>query len=111
MATPFNERLKQLRETAGMTQEALARAAGMSTSTISKLEQREDMDPTWSTVRKLTSALGLKCGAFEDEAEAPPADQPAPPAKGKRGKAEAPPPEPPAPPAKKRGKRGGPSAN
>jgi transcriptional regulator with XRE-family HTH domain len=64
---PFSERLKALREAAGMTQEGLARKAGLSTSTISKLEQR-GVDPAWSTVQRLALALGVRVEAFEEDA-------------------------------------------
>lgn len=72
----FGERLKALRESAGMSQETLARAAGVSTSTVSKMEQRS-IDPSWSTVQALARALGVDCTAFQaddaDQAEAAPA--------------------------------------
>jgi transcriptional regulator with XRE-family HTH domain len=70
MALPFNERLRELREAAGLTQEALARAAGLSTSAVSKLEQR-DIDPSWSTVQVLARALGVNCAAFEGPSPEP----------------------------------------
>src|SRR5438105_774208 len=56
MPPPFNERLKQLREASGLTQEALARAAGVSVSAVSKLEQR-GIDPSWSTVLRLAHGI------------------------------------------------------
>ena len=68
MAT-FNERLKQLRDKAGLTQEALARAAGISVSAVSKLEQTA-IDPSWSTVQALARALGVECKALKEEAAA-----------------------------------------
>ncbi len=60
---PFNERLKELRRERGLTQEALARAAGMSVSAVSKLEQH-DMDPSWSTVQQLAGGLQVSVLAF-----------------------------------------------
>jgi transcriptional regulator with XRE-family HTH domain len=60
----FGQRLKQLREAAGMTQEALARAANLALSTVAKMETRS-IDPEWSTVRRLANALGVSCSAFE----------------------------------------------
>lgn len=59
----FGDRLKALREGKGMTQEGLARAAGVSVGTVSKLEQK-GIDPSWSTVQKLAAALGVPVGAF-----------------------------------------------
>lgn len=62
---PFRERLKALREAAGLTQEALARAADVSVSYVSKLE-RTDLDPAWSMVQRLAAALKVDCTAFAD---------------------------------------------
>jgi transcriptional regulator with XRE-family HTH domain len=59
----FGKRLKQLRTRAKMTQEQLARAANISTSSVSKLEQL-DQDPSWSTVQALARAMGISCEAF-----------------------------------------------
>jgi transcriptional regulator with XRE-family HTH domain len=69
MAT-FNERLKELREKAGLTQEGLARAADISLSAVSKLEQNPT-DPSWSTVQSLAKALGVDCKAFEAGSDKP----------------------------------------
>lgn len=69
----FGDRLKELREAKGMSQEGLARAAGISTSAVSKLEQKI-VDPNWTTVQALARALGVSCQSFEisdAEAEAP----------------------------------------
>jgi transcriptional regulator with XRE-family HTH domain len=67
MAGGFGRRLKQLRESAGLTQEELARAADLSVSFVSKLEQR-DLDPAWSTVQSLAAALSVSCEAFNEDA-------------------------------------------
>jgi transcriptional regulator with XRE-family HTH domain len=75
-AMTFGERLKELREAAGLSQEALARAAGLSTSTVAKTEQR-DIDPSWSTVQALAKALGVSSEDFREGA---------PPPKKKKGK-------------------------
>jgi len=77
----FGDRLKELREAKGMSQEALARAAGISTSAISKLEQKL-VDPNWQTVQALARVLGVSCSIFEESAgqgATPPAKK-----KGKR---------------------------
>jgi transcriptional regulator with XRE-family HTH domain len=70
----FNDRLRSLREAAGMTQEGLARAAQLSVSSVAKLE-RGGMDPSWSTVLRLAAALGVTVQAFAEEGktEQPPA--------------------------------------
>jgi transcriptional regulator with XRE-family HTH domain len=54
----FHERLKALREAAGISQEALARSAGISTSAVTKLEQ-SGKEPSWDTAKKLAKALGV----------------------------------------------------
>lgn len=60
----FGQRLKQLREAAGLTQEALARAANLALSTVAKMETKA-IDPEWSTVQRLSRALGVSCSEFE----------------------------------------------
>jgi transcriptional regulator with XRE-family HTH domain len=72
----FNERLRQLREAAGQTQEGLARAADLSVSTITKLE-RGGMDPSWSTVLRLAEALSVSITAFLPAVDATPTPPPA----------------------------------
>ncbi len=67
---PFKNRLKALREAAGLTQEGLARAAGLSTSAVAKLE-RLPMGPTWDTAVKLADALGVRLDDFRDKADGP----------------------------------------
>jgi transcriptional regulator with XRE-family HTH domain len=81
MVGEFGARLKELREAKGLTQEALARAAEVSVSSVSKLEQR-DLDPSWSTVQALAAALGVDCTAFA--VAEPVGDKPVPRKKGKR---------------------------
>jgi DNA-binding XRE family transcriptional regulator len=70
--TDFGDRLKTLREAAGLSQEALARAAGISTSAVAKLEQKR-VEPSWPTVLELAKALGVGVEAFTTE---PPLGQP-----------------------------------
>jgi transcriptional regulator with XRE-family HTH domain len=69
MAT-FNERLRRLRLEAGLTQEGLARLAGLTVSTVSKLE-KPGPGPAWVTVNKLAAALGVSVADFTDEAGEP----------------------------------------
>ncbi len=59
----FAQKLRQLREEKGFSQEGLARAANVSTATVVRLERKE-MDPSWSTVQALARALGVDCRAF-----------------------------------------------
>jgi transcriptional regulator with XRE-family HTH domain len=60
----FAARLRELREAAGLTQQQLARSAGLDSRNLSRLENGERV-PTWPTVRALAAALGVGCGAFE----------------------------------------------
>jgi transcriptional regulator with XRE-family HTH domain len=66
----FGERLKELREAAGLSQDGLARAAGLSTSTVAKIE-RLDIDPSWTTVQALAKALAVSTEAFQEDAPPP----------------------------------------
>jgi transcriptional regulator with XRE-family HTH domain len=62
----FGDRLKDLRERAGVTQRELAARAGLGQKTISNWEQGIS-EPVWSNVLALAKALGLDCRAFEQE--------------------------------------------
>jgi transcriptional regulator with XRE-family HTH domain len=88
MGQTFGERLRQLREGAGLTQPELAGKAGMHRMGVAKLEQGV-RQPSWDTVQRLARALGLTCSAFEGTAPAEAAARPAPargrPRKGKGG--------------------------
>jgi DNA-binding XRE family transcriptional regulator len=65
----FKDRLRTLRDAAGMTQEGLARAADLSASTVAKLE-RGPLDPHWATALALADALGASLDDFRDKADA-----------------------------------------
>jgi len=71
----FGAKLRQLREAAGLTQEALAEQTGMHKFGIAKLE-RGEREPAWATVRTLAKALGVNCLAFDVE-DVPAIEQPA----------------------------------
>jgi transcriptional regulator with XRE-family HTH domain len=58
----LGRRLKELREAAGLSQQALAVAAGLSTSVVSQVEQGQRQDPRISTVAALAEALGVEVG-------------------------------------------------
>jgi transcriptional regulator with XRE-family HTH domain len=73
----FAQRLRQLREKAGLTQEALARGADMSLGNVRNYEQGI-REPRWQGVFKLAEALGVDCRAFAVCVNASPA-QAAPP--------------------------------
>jgi transcriptional regulator with XRE-family HTH domain len=57
--TGLAARLKSLRDKAGMTQQQVATAAGLSMSLITQLEQGSKSDPRLSTLRALAGALGV----------------------------------------------------
>jgi transcriptional regulator with XRE-family HTH domain len=61
----FSERLRSLREAAGLSQYALAKRAGLSKQALSRLES-EAREPNWVTVQRLAAALGQSCEAFAD---------------------------------------------
>lgn len=67
------KRIKQLREGAGLSQQALATAAGLSISVVTQLEQGNRSDPRVSTAAALACALGVTV----DEMLAGAADSPA----------------------------------
>jgi transcriptional regulator with XRE-family HTH domain len=72
--TGFGQRLRALREEAGLTQAELAARIGYNQFSIAKLEQGI-REPTWSTVLALCKALNVGCEAFQfdQQANAPPA--------------------------------------
>jgi transcriptional regulator with XRE-family HTH domain len=73
-ASAFGVRLRQLREAAGLSQEALAERAGLHRFGVAKLE-RGEREPSWATVRALAKALGVNCLAFESDDVATTEDQ------------------------------------
>jgi transcriptional regulator with XRE-family HTH domain len=62
----FTERLKQLRHEAGLTQEQLARRAGLSLGAIRHFEQGW-REPAYGTLLALAEALGVSLAAFEPQ--------------------------------------------
>jgi transcriptional regulator with XRE-family HTH domain len=68
MAT-FGERLKELREHSGLSQDELADMAGIHRVQVSRLETGSSV-PSWPTVQALARALGVDCKAFEQEPSA-----------------------------------------
>ena len=58
-APQFGQRLRGLREAAGLTQAALAERAGLSVKAIAALENGRRLRPHPSTVHALGEALGL----------------------------------------------------
>jgi transcriptional regulator with XRE-family HTH domain len=71
----FAEKLKQMREASGLSQEGLAAKAGMNRFGIAKLEQGV-REPSWATVQALAKALGVDCTAFANCEDAQARDEP-----------------------------------
>jgi transcriptional regulator with XRE-family HTH domain len=64
MAT-FAERLRELREKAGLTQQQLADASGLPVGSLRHYEQGR-REPYWQVVFRLAAVLGVRCDAFAD---------------------------------------------
>jgi DNA adenine methylase len=89
--TTFGRRLKQLREAAGLTQPALAEAAGVPVTSLRNWEQ-DHREPMASAVLGLARALGVGAGRLlGSEATEEPAEEPAPSDDGTEGGRLAPP--------------------
>jgi transcriptional regulator with XRE-family HTH domain len=76
---PIGQNVKRLRAAAGMTQQDLAVAAGLSTSVVSQIEQGTNADPRMNTLAALAKALGVSVDELMREGPAPPAPQAEPP--------------------------------
>lgn len=61
----FSEKLRELRDAAGLTQEQLAQKAGMSVGNVRNYEQGIRL-PTFPAVVKLAAALAVTCEAFAE---------------------------------------------
>jgi len=61
----FKDRLRQLREAAGLTQEQLATKANLPLGSLRNHEQGQ-RQPSWSAVVKLSKALGVSADVFSD---------------------------------------------
>lgn len=59
----FPERLKEIREANHLTQEELAKKAGIKHGTLRNWEQGIG-EPKWSAIEKLSVALGVSCEVF-----------------------------------------------
>jgi len=60
--------IRQLREKKGLTQEAVAHDAGITTATLGVIE-RGLSNPTWATLEGIASALGVSMVALAKAAE------------------------------------------
>jgi len=61
----FPDRLRALRESAGLSVEALATAAGLTRQAVHNYEAGERR-PTWQAVQQLATALGVSTDAFRE---------------------------------------------
>jgi transcriptional regulator with XRE-family HTH domain len=68
--TTFGERLRQLRQDAGVTQQELARRSGVNYYTLRNYEQ-DRRDPFWRNVFDLAGGLGVSAEVFKDCRPAP----------------------------------------
>ncbi len=57
MAKRFGERLRELRKEKLLTQEELAKKAGLNPNSIVRIERGSVAEPRFSTIRKLAAAL------------------------------------------------------
>lgn len=83
--TEFGDRLRAIREGAGLSQYKLAQVSGVSAQAISRIEAGL-REPGWATVLRLARALGVSVERFDAgeqfegleaaEAEPPPAPKP-----------------------------------
>ncbi len=67
MTKEYGARLRTLRQRAGLTQQKLAQAAGLSVSAVGRLEQGGNPSP--ETVAALAHALGIPIKALDPPAE------------------------------------------
>jgi len=60
--------IRQVREKRGLTQEAVAHDAGITTATLGVIE-RGLSNPTWATVKSIAAALGVSIGELAKRSE------------------------------------------
>lgn len=69
---PIATVLRRLRVEAGMTQQELAVAAGLSVSVVSQIEQGVNTDPRMNTLKALAKALSVSLDVLTaDDTESP----------------------------------------
>ena len=56
---PLAINLKRLREKKKLSQDRLAKLADVNNNTIIKIEQGENINPTFATLKKIAKALGV----------------------------------------------------
>ena len=55
--------LRALRESQGRSQESLAHDAGITVTSLARIE-RAQVNPTWTSVRRIVTALGVSFAEF-----------------------------------------------
>jgi transcriptional regulator with XRE-family HTH domain len=86
----FAQRLQELREQAGLSQYEVAKRAGLTRQTLSRLEMGASI-PSWPTVQALCRAIGVSCVAFDvDEGTQEPAATPRGPGRPRKATEQAP---------------------
>jgi transcriptional regulator with XRE-family HTH domain len=71
----LGNRIRELREQAGLSREQLGAAAGLSARAVQQWELG-DREPGWFNVVALADALGVSCDAFRQEPGPAPAPHP-----------------------------------
>jgi transcriptional regulator with XRE-family HTH domain len=66
-AEMVGDRLRALRDAAGLTQQQLATAAKLSISVVAQIEQGKTDDPRLSTLRALAKVLGVSLDELAGE--------------------------------------------
>lgn len=67
LAKALSQRIKTLREAAGLSQQEVAMRGDLSLSLVAKLEQGKKADPRASTLLALAQALGVRPGQLLDD--------------------------------------------
>jgi transcriptional regulator with XRE-family HTH domain len=63
----IGRRIKELRKAAGLSQEELARRAGMSLKGMGDIERGDIEDPHYSSLKKIADGLGISVGELLEE--------------------------------------------
>lgn len=100
-AVAFGQRLRELREAAGLSQSALGEAAGMTYQNVARFE-RGLRSPSWESLLRLASALNVGLDAFQPDGFPGPATQDADSAMSQFGDDADDPPPPPRPMGKRK---------
>lgn len=66
LSVPLRDRVKDLRDKAGLTQQQVAERAGLSISIVTKIEYGLTGDPRWSTMLALARGLGCSVADLVD---------------------------------------------